>query len=162
MAKKADIFGMSTDTVKDYADFFSKNDVAELHLELNGLTLTMKRAVAAPVTVVAAAPAPVAAPQPAAAREEVKAPAPVADDDSKYLKIASPIVGTFYSASSPDAPPYVKVGDVVNENTVVCIVEAMKMMNELKAGVKGRIHKVLMTNAQPVAQNQTLFLVEKA
>ncbi|MEK6796472.1 MAG: acetyl-CoA carboxylase biotin carboxyl carrier protein [Spirochaetota bacterium] len=162
MAKKADIFGMGTDTVKDYADFFSKNDVTELHLELNGLTLTMKRNVGQTVQTVVHTPvtaAPAAAP--AAIREEVKPAAPV-DDDSKYQKIASPIVGTFYAASSPDTPPYVKVGDVVNENTVVCIVEAMKMMNELKAGVKGRIHKILMTNGQPVAQNQTLFLVDKA
>ncbi len=74
--------------------------------------------------------------------------------------IRSPIVGTFYRAPSPDAPPYVEEGDVVEKGQVLCIVEAMKIMNEIESDVKGRIVKILVENAQPVEYGQPLFLIE--
>ncbi|MFN4215996.1 MAG: acetyl-CoA carboxylase biotin carboxyl carrier protein [Brevinematales bacterium] len=83
------------------------------------------------------------------------------DDESRYFKIKSPIVGTFYEASSPDSPPFVKVGDMVSPDTTVAIVEAMKVMNEIKAEVKGKIVQILKTNASPVQSGETLFIVEK-
>jgi acetyl-CoA carboxylase biotin carboxyl carrier protein len=88
----------------------------------------------------------------------VSAPAESADD--KYVPIKSPMVGTFYVAPEPNAPPYVEVGQVVQKGTVVCIVEAMKLMNEIESEVSGRVVKRLVENTQPVEFGQTLFLVE--
>ncbi|MCX8056815.1 MAG: acetyl-CoA carboxylase biotin carboxyl carrier protein [Ignavibacteria bacterium] len=80
--------------------------------------------------------------------------------EKKYHEIKSPIVGTFYRAPSPDADPYVKVGDVVSVGQVLCIVEAMKLMNEIESDVNGKIVQILVENAQPVEYGQTLFLIE--
>ena len=81
------------------------------------------------------------------------------EDDTKDY-VASPMVGTFYISSSPDQPSFVKVGDSVNENTVVCIIEAMKVMNEIKAGKKGIIKEILVENAQAVEFETKLFVIE--
>lgn len=83
------------------------------------------------------------------------------DNDQGYLKITSPMVGTFYAAPNPDAKPFVSVGDTVDKNTVVCIVEAMKLFNEIEAEVKGKIVKVLVENGQLVEYGQPLFLVSQ-
>lgn len=80
--------------------------------------------------------------------------------EKKYHEIKSPIVGTFYRAPSPDAEPYVKVGDVVHVGQVLCIVEAMKLMNEIESDVNGKIVQILVENAQPVEYGQTLFLID--
>lgn len=77
-----------------------------------------------------------------------------------YLEVKSPIVGTFYRSSSPEKPPYVKVGDVVNKGDVVCIVEAMKLFNEIESELSGKIVKVMVEDAQPVEYDQVLFLLE--
>ncbi len=77
-----------------------------------------------------------------------------------YHEVKSPIVGTFYRAPAPDADPYVEVGQEVESGTVLCIIEAMKLMNEIECDVKGRIVKIMVENAQPVEYNQTLFLIE--
>lgn len=89
------------------------------------------------------------------AKTEVKEEKP-----HKYHEIKSPIVGTFYRAPSPDAEPYVKVGDTVSVGTVLCIVEAMKLMNEIESDVNGKIVKILVENAKPVEYGQVLFFVE--
>lgn len=106
------------------------------------------------------APAP-AAPKPA---ESTGAPAEAsakgADDDANYLPIKSPMVGTFYRSSSPEKAAYVKVGDVVEAGSVVCIVEAMKLFNEIESEISGRIVKVMVEDAQPVEYDQVLFLVD--
>jgi acetyl-CoA carboxylase biotin carboxyl carrier protein len=78
------------------------------------------------------------------------------------LEICSPMVGTFYRAPAPDAQPYITVGDTIQPGKILCIVEAMKLMNEIEAEISGRIVKVLVENAQPVEYNQPLFLVEKS
>ncbi len=85
---------------------------------------------------------------------------PAVEVGKKYHEIKSPIVGTFYRAPAPDAEPYVKVGDEVFPGTVLCIVEAMKLMNEIESDVHGRIVKILVENAQPVEYGQPLFLIE--
>jgi len=111
----------------------------------------------APVAVPPAAPA-AAAPAAAAPAEQPAAPA----EDSKFLTIESPMVGTFYAASSPDSEPYAQVGQSVSPDTTVCIVEAMKIMNEIKAEVSGVIEQVCVQNGQPVEFGQALFKVRPA
>lgn len=105
----------------------------------------------------AAAPAPVAAP---AAVQEAPAVAPAAVADESLHKITSPMVGTFYQAPNPESPAYVKVGDKVGEETIVCIVEAMKLFNEIEAEIKGEIVEVLVKDGQLVEFGQPLFLVK--
>jgi acetyl-CoA carboxylase biotin carboxyl carrier protein len=98
---------------------------------------------------------------PAAPAETAEAePAPPADRDSGLIPIVSPMVGTFYAAPSPESAPYVRQGDRINKGQVVCIVEAMKLMNEIESEVSGTIVRVLAENAQPVEYGQELFLVE--
>lgn len=91
---------------------------------------------------------------------EVKQAESAKEQKSNLHEIRSPIVGTFYRAPAPDADPYVKVGDIVSPGTVLCIVEAMKLMNEIESDVSGKIVKILVENATPVEYNQPLFLIE--
>ena len=108
--------------------------------------------------------APVSAPTPASAAApasaETSKPEAAADKNSNLIPITSPIVGTFYRSTSPEKPPYVKVGDAVDKGTVVCIIEAMKLFNEIESEIKGKIVKVLVEDATPVEYGQPLFLVE--
>jgi len=106
-------------------------------------------------------PVPVAASQPAAA-PQAQAPAPAAADTSNYITIKSPMIGTFYRSSSPDKAAFAEVGDEIKSGQVICIIEAMKLFNEIESEVSGRIVKVLVENASPVEYDQPLFLVEPA
>jgi acetyl-CoA carboxylase biotin carboxyl carrier protein len=99
-----------------------------------------------------------AVPEPAKAAPE-KAPEPV---KTNQIKVTSPIVGTFYRASSPDKPAYVEVGDVVKKGQVLCIIEAMKLMNEIESETVGKIVQVLVESGQPVEYGQALFVIEPA
>ncbi|WP_134701541.1 acetyl-CoA carboxylase biotin carboxyl carrier protein [Ammoniphilus sp. YIM 78166] len=111
-------------------------------------------ATAKPIPVEAPAPKPTVISQPAPIRQETS------DTTESLHKIVSPMVGTFYAAPAEDAPPYVKSGDVVEKTTVVCIVEAMKLFNEIEADVRGKVVEVLVKNGQLVEQGQPLFLVK--
>ncbi len=109
---------------------------------------------------------PVSAPQPAAQPIQQNAPVPEKTapaeptKNENLIEIRSPMVGTFYRAPAPDAEPYVKVGDRIEPGKVLCIIEAMKLMNEIEAEVSGKIADILVENAKPVEYNQVLFLVE--
>ncbi|GJM34264.1 MAG: acetyl-CoA carboxylase, biotin carboxyl carrier protein [Saprospiraceae bacterium] len=110
-------------------------------------------------------PAAPSSPSPAATQDlpaSSSAPAEQSDteDTSKYLQIKSPMVGTFYRSSSPEKPPYAKVGDRIEKNSVVCIIEAMKLFNEVESEIGGKIVKVMVEDAQPVEYDQVLFLVD--
>ena len=109
----------------------------------------------APVAASPPAPAPATAPQKAA-----EPPAQVADNKSNLVEIKSPMVGTFYRAPSPDADPYVSVNEKITEGQVVCIVEAMKLMNEIESEVSGRVVEILVENAKPVEFGQALFRID--
>jgi acetyl-CoA carboxylase biotin carboxyl carrier protein len=98
--------------------------------------------------------------QPAAEAKAPVATPPAADDDSKYLTIKSPMIGTFYRSAGPDKPVFVNVGDEVGTGKVVCIIEAMKLFNEIESDIKGKIVKVLVNDATPVEYDQPLFLVD--
>jgi acetyl-CoA carboxylase biotin carboxyl carrier protein len=89
-------------------------------------------------------------------------PVSVVSPETKYIEIKSPIVGTFYRAPAPDAAPYIEVGQIVQTKQVLCIIEAMKLMNEIESDVSGRVVKILVENGQPVEYNQILFLIEPA
>jgi acetyl-CoA carboxylase biotin carboxyl carrier protein len=109
-----------------------------------------------PATSPTNAPAPTAS-TPLAPPEPEPAPPP-----KKYKEIRSPMVGTFYRAPSPEANPYVQVGDYITKGKVLCIIEAMKLMNEIESDVEGKIVKIMVENAQPVEYDQVLFLVEES
>lgn len=109
-----------------------------------------------------AAPAPVAAPAPAAPVAPAPAAAPAAAEEANVAFVKSPMVGTFYSAPNPDSPPFVKVGDAVGPETTVCIIEAMKVFNEIPAEVSGKIVAMLVENGDPVEFGQPLFKVDSS
>ena len=118
-----------------------------------------------PVMPIQAPYVPPAAPAPAPGTEAPAAPkaeeaAPAAESNANYLEVKSPMVGTFYRSASPEKPPYVKVGDQIEVGQVVCVVEAMKLFNEIEAEVSGKIVKTLVEDAQPVEYDQVLFLVD--
>lgn len=134
------------------------NDLMEVALRDGEEEVTLRRGVAAPVSAPSQPHTPHAGPVAAVVTEPNSTEA-VAED---LLTIKSPMVGTFYASSSPDAPPYVQVGSSIQADTVVCIVEAMKVFNEIKAEVSGIIEKLLVKNAEPVEYGQPLFLVRPA
>lgn len=162
---------MDIKEIQELIRFVAKSGVNEVELERDGFKLSIKANAPAPVAQVVAAPMPVqmaAAPAPVAAAPAASAPAapvasaPAASNESNYLTITSPMIGTFYRTPGPDKDPFVNVGDVVEPGKVVCIVEAMKLFNEIESEVKGRIVKVLVDNASPVEYGQPLFLVDPA
>lgn len=156
--------------IKELIKLVDQTSVQELEIENEGARLLVRKPGKTEVVNVQAAPithtytqAPVAAtPQPTAeAVQQPSVTAPEAASSKENLhQIVSPMVGTFYAAPSPEAPNFVKVGDRVNEKSVVCILEAMKLMNELEAEVNGEIVEVLVSNGQLVEFGQPLFFVK--
>lgn len=157
--------------IREIIKLVDTSSVDEFVYEVEGAKLKVKKngvAVDAPVAAPKAAAPAVAAPEapkaaPAPAVEAPKAPeAPKAEvaADTELHKITSPMVGTFYQASSPDAPAYVKVGDKVGNESIVCIVEAMKLFNEIEAEIEGEIVEILVKDGQLVEFGQPLFLVK--
>jgi acetyl-CoA carboxylase biotin carboxyl carrier protein len=136
------------------------NDVEELEFEDQGRRIRIRRRsgqmVASPAVPMAAAPVVT----PAAMAASMPTPVAPAPETTGLIPVQSPMVGTFYRAPAPGADPYVKEGDVVQKGTVLCIIEAMKLMNEIEAEAKGRVARILVENAQPVEFGQTLFLLE--
>lgn len=158
---------MDTDKIRELVELMVDNDLSRIEIEEGESHILLKRGPSVIHTQMSAAPmqaaALPAAPLPAAAPAQPAAGAPAAAEvASNELLIRSPMVGTFYSAADPDTPPFVSVGDTVNAESVVCLVEAMKVFNEIKAEVSGRITKVLVKNAEAVEFDQPLFAVEPA
>ncbi|WDF55668.1 acetyl-CoA carboxylase biotin carboxyl carrier protein [Mucilaginibacter sp. KACC 22063] len=157
---------MDIKQIQDLIRFVSKAGVSEVSIEQNEFKITIKAAQAPTIvnaTIPSAVPAGVpAAPAPMVPVAHTPAPAeaPAAADVSKYLTIKSPMIGTFYRSSTPEKPSFVNVGDEIKPGSVLCIVEAMKLFNEIESEVSGRIVKVLVENASPVEYDQPLFLVE--
>jgi acetyl-CoA carboxylase biotin carboxyl carrier protein len=150
-------------TLKELVRLMVDNDLAEMDLRDADETVTLKRAGPNAAPVVVASPqhvvhsAPAAAPAPAAGGS-APAAAP-SDDGAGKLAIESPMVGTFYSAADPDSPPFLSVGKTVSKDEVVCLIEAMKVFNEIKSEVSGVVERVLVQNGQAVEFGQKLFLV---
>lgn len=151
---------MNLDQIKQLIDILAESDVAEFEWETDGFRVSIRQGTAdhralAPVQVVQAAPQTAAAPP----AEVTAAPSPASDD--RVTHVTAPMVGTFYRAPAPDADPYVKVGDIVEVGQPLCIIEAMKLMNEIEAETRGRIKDILVENAEPVEYGQPLFVIEK-
>ena len=142
---------MNQREIRRLADLLREYGLTEIEIEREGVRVRLRRELAGPVA------APTAA---APAQVESVASAMPAASQAHLLTIESPMVGTFYRAPSPDAQPFVREGDRVKKGQVVCIVEAMKLMNEIESKVAGRVMKVLVENAQPVEYGQPLFLLE--
>ncbi|MGH7983138.1 MAG: acetyl-CoA carboxylase biotin carboxyl carrier protein [Candidatus Udaeobacter sp.] len=144
--------------IKAIIDLMKKHDLSVFEIEKEGFRLKLEKG---PSTKAAAAAPPAASetPKAAAAAPETTPAAPKAIESVPLREIVSPMVGTFYRSASPDIPPFVDVGKTVTEDTVVCIIEAMKVMNEIKAETSGIITEVLAENAKPVQFGQVLFKV---
>lgn len=162
---------MNLNEIQDLIKFVAKSGVTEVEIEQKDFKITIKsetkkaesqiivQAAAPVVPQIAAAPA-VAAPVAQAAAPAQAAPA--ASEDSKYITVKSPMIGTFYRSSGPDKEPFVSVGQSINKGETVCIIEAMKLFNEIEAEFTGKIVKVLVDDATPVEYDQPLFLVDPA
>ena len=155
---------MELKDIQTLIKFVSQNAVDEVEINRKDFKLLIKKnpqqlvtaQVQAPVAQESVAPAPVAAPAAASASVAEVAAA------SNLIEIKSPMVGTFYRAANPESPTFANVGDEISPGKVVCIIEAMKLFNEIESEVKGKIVKVLVDNASPVEYDQPLFLVEPA
>lgn len=136
-------------------DALASKKLGEVAIELEGVKIKIKAA--APAPVIAAAPSAAAAPAAAAAAETETAPA---DDLPAGTQVKSPLVGTFYSSPSPDEPPFVLVGQEVKEGDTLCIIEAMKVMNEIKAPCSGKVVRIMAQPGDMVEYNQVLCIIE--
>jgi acetyl-CoA carboxylase biotin carboxyl carrier protein len=156
---------MDIKQIQDLIRFVSKSGVNEVSIEQENFKITIKTN-DAPTYVNASIPAqpqPLAAasaPQPILPAATPVEPVAAVEDTSHYIIVKSPMIGTFYRSASPDKPLFVNVGDEIGEGSVLCIIEAMKLFNEIESEVSGRIVKVLVDNASPVEYDQPLFLVE--
>jgi acetyl-CoA carboxylase biotin carboxyl carrier protein len=162
---------MNLSQIQELIKFVSKSGVSEVAIEQKDFKITIKAQetktkvqeviqvavpqAAAPAVMPAAAPAPVAAPAPAAAPKSE-------ESKGNTIEVRSPMIGTFYRASAPDKPPFIEVGTVIKPGDTVCVIEAMKLFNEIESEVSGKVVKVLVNDSTPVEYDQPLFLVEPA
>lgn len=159
---------MDIKQIQDLIKFVSKSGVNEVSIEEKDFKITIKTnqeptyvTASIPAAVPAAAPMPLPAAPAAATSEAPAAAAPAAvADNANYVTIKSPMIGTFYRSPGPDKPAFVNVGDEITAGKVICIVEAMKLFNEIESEVSGKIVKVLVDDAQPIEYDQPLFLVD--
>lgn len=156
MAKDKQSSVFDVEKIRELIELMQEHELNEVDLKQSDQRIRLRRGADQQIAY-AQSPPPVAAPVAAAAPVD---PAPA--DDPNIVYIESPTIGTFYSKSKPEAPDFVKVGDTVTPDTIVCIVEAMKMFNEIPAGVSGKIVEVLVANEAPVDNNKPLFKVMKS
>ena len=161
---------MDLKDIQNLIKFVAKSGASEVKLETDDVKITIRTGQESETTYVQQvpvsqapvmqAPAPAAAPAAPQPSAEPAAPAAPADDTSKYVTIKSPIIGTFYRKPSPDKPVFVEVGTEIKEGDVLCVIEAMKLFNEIESEVSGKIVKVLVDDSSPVEYDQPLFLVD--
>jgi acetyl-CoA carboxylase biotin carboxyl carrier protein len=163
---------MKINEIQDLIKFVAKSGVSEVELETKDFKIAIKtsnskgkdqvffQASSQPLQQVYMPQQQPAAPAPEPASAAPSATSKTGADESKYITIKSPMVGTFYRASGPDKPPFVSVGDEVVPGKVICIIEAMKLFNEVECDVKGKIVKVLANDVSPIEYDQPLFLVD--
>jgi acetyl-CoA carboxylase biotin carboxyl carrier protein len=160
--------GMDIKQIQDLIKFVAKSGVNEVSIEEQDFKITIKTNqeptfVTASVPAVLPQAAPIAAAQPIQQESApIAAHTPVDNqtDESRYVTIKSPMIGTFYRSSSPDKPSLINIGDEITSGTVLCIIEAMKLFNEIESEVSGKVVKVLVDNSKPVEYDQPLFLID--
>ena len=164
---------MKAKEIQELIDFIAKSGLEEVNIETEEFKIKVRKSSkvetkyvetsnAASTHAPVSNPHPVSAPSPSASadKETPSGSGSASNDESKYLTIKSPMIGTFYRSSTPEAEPFIKVGDKVAAGQTVCIVEAMKLFNEIESEVAGTVVKVLLDNASPVEYDQPLFLVD--
>jgi len=151
---------MNLKEIKEMINLMNENSLVELELEKEGMRIKLKKTssggeggYSGPFMIERG---PVSVPQAAAAEPAALPEKPAV----KTVEIKAPMVGTFYRAPSPEAPPYVEVGQVIEPGQVVCIIEAMKLMNEIKSEIRGKLVEILVDNAEPVEYGQSMFILE--
>ena len=157
---------MDIKEIQNLIKFVAKSGASEVKLEMDDIKITIKTGSESDTTIVHQVPvthmpqvAPVVAVQPVIPEATIQANEPAAED-SKYITIKSPIIGTFYRKPSPDKPLFVEVGQTIAEGDVLCVIEAMKLFNEIESEVSGKVIKILVDDASPVEFDQPLFLVD--
>ena len=156
---------MKTSEIRDLIDFISKSGLNEVNIETKELKLSVKREPdqklfkSSPVVTQAASVAPVASAL-ALTQAKTETPATTVAPAKKTVEIKSPMIGTFYRSGDPDTPPFVSVGDKIAKGQAVCIIEAMKLFNEIESEFSGTVVKVMVENSSPVEYDQVLFVVE--
>ena len=155
---------MKLKEIQNLIKFVAKSGASEVKLEMENVKITIKTTDENQPIVVQET-VPVNVPPSAPNTPQVQPPVvaePVAEtaDDNKYITVKSPIIGTFYRKPSPDKPVFVEVGDTINEGTVLCVIEAMKLFNDIESEVSGKIVKILVDDSSPVEFDQPLFLVD--
>ena len=158
---------MDIKEIQNLIKFVAKSGASEVKLEMDDIKITIKtggedkgETMTYVQQIPMNAPAPQAAQAPAATPQVAATPAAAADDNSKYVTIKSPIIGTFYRKPSPDKPVFVEVGKTIKEGDVLCVIEAMKLFNEIESEISGKIVKILVDDSSPVEYDQPLFLVD--
>ena len=157
---------MDLKDIQELIKFVAKSGATEVDLEIDNVKISIKSPakkkrgeVDEVTTIIQQAPAQVVAASPVAA-PVAKTAAPAADDESNYITIKASMIGTFYRSASPENPPFAGVGDTIKEGDTICIIEAMKLFNEIESEVSGTIIKVLVDDASPIEFDQPLFLVD--
>jgi acetyl-CoA carboxylase biotin carboxyl carrier protein len=159
---------MDIKEIQNLIKFVAKSGASEVKLEMGDIKITIKTGSDPDTTIVHQAPMATQLLQaaPAVSQQATQETVPhvtapvVAEEDSKYITIKSPIIGTFYRKPSPDKPVFVEVGDSIGEGDVLCVIEAMKLFNEIESEISGKIIKVLVDDSSPVEFEQPLFLVD--
>jgi acetyl-CoA carboxylase biotin carboxyl carrier protein len=148
---------MNIKEIKEMISLMNENSLVELEIEKDGMRIRLKKSTGAgenysgPILIEREKSAP---------SKTAEFPSAVEKETVKTIEIKAPMVGTFYRAPSPEAPPYVEVGQIIEPGQVVCIIEAMKLMNEIKSEVRGRLLEILVDNAEPVEFGQSMFIIE--
>lgn len=150
---------MNIKEIKEMINLMNENNLLELEIEKDNMRIRLKKTapgsegLSAPIVIerenISRIP-----------RTSQEFPQPALDAAVKMIEIKAPMVGTFYRASSPESPPFVEVGQIIEPGQVICIIEAMKLMNEIKSEIKGKVAEVLVENAEPVEYGQTMLLLE--
>lgn len=155
---------MKAKEIQELIDFISNSGLAEVKIKTDEFKLSIKKNSDSPAITYykEAEQAPATTPSAPAPAAEPSQSAPSTDDTSKYVTVKSPMIGTFYRTPNPDAEAFVNVGDNITVGQTVCIIEAMKLFNEIESEVSGKVVKVLVENSSPVEYDQPLFLVDPA
>jgi len=159
---------MKLKEIQNLIKFVARSGASEVKLEMEDVKITIKTSVDSPELVV---PEPIVLPpqqqvvqpspvSPSSAQPETHKQKPSLEEDNNYVTIKSPIIGTFYRKPSPDKPSFVEVGDTISEGTVLCVIEAMKLFNDIESEISGKIVKILVDDTSPVEFDQPLFLVD--